>query len=52
MKPDQHREDVHVPTYSGAVDPDVVDIGQDEQRRFEPPERGSTEMAQTRAAVA
>ena len=35
MKPDQHREDV--PTYSGAVDLDVVDFGQDEQRRFEPP---------------
>ena len=35
MKPDQSREDV--PTYSGAVDPDVVDLGQDEQCRFEPP---------------
>ena len=32
MKSDQLREDV--PTYSGAIDP--VDLGQDEQRRFEP----------------
>ena len=35
MKPDQPREDV--PIYSGAVELDVVDLGQDEQRRFEPP---------------
>ena len=34
MKPDQPHEDI--PTYSGAVDPDAVDLGQDEQRRFEP----------------
>ena len=33
MKPDQPREDV--PAYSGAVD--LVDLGQEEQRRFEPP---------------
>ena len=32
MQPDQLREDV--PAYSGAVDP--VDLGRDEQRRFEP----------------
>ena len=35
MKPDQPCEDV--PTYSGAVDLDAVDFGQDEHRRFEPP---------------
>ena len=35
MKQDQPREDV--PTYSGAVDPGLGDLGQDEQRRFEPP---------------
>ena len=33
MKPAQLREDV--PAFSGAVDP--ADLGQDEQRRFEPP---------------
>ena len=35
MKPDQTREDV--PTYSGAIDPDAVAFGLDEQRRFERP---------------
>ena len=35
MKPDQPREDV--PTFPGDVDPDVVDLGQDVQCRFEPP---------------
>ena len=34
MKPDQPREDV--PAYSGAIDPDAVNFGQDEQRRCEP----------------
>ena len=34
MKQDQPRGDV--PTYSGAVDPGAVDLGQDEERRFEP----------------
>ena len=35
MKQDQPREDV--PTYSGAVDPGAVDLGQDERRLFEHP---------------
>ena len=36
MPPDQLRN--YVPTYSGAVDPSAVDLGQEERRRFEPPD--------------
>ena len=38
MKQDQPCEDVL--TYSGAVDPSAVDLGHEEQRRFEPPPTG------------
>ena len=35
MDPDRPREDIR--THLGAVSPSVVDLGQEEQRRFEPP---------------
>ena len=36
MQPDQLWLDV--PAYLGAIDPSAVDLGQEEQRRFEPPD--------------
>ena len=35
MDPDRPRKDIR--THSGAVAPNVVDLGQEEQRQFEPP---------------